>query len=235
MSSIMNYDSDEEDDYEYPESEDSYSKESDTNYDIIEDFEENDVQPVYFNFVHDILFTLYNDYILPWSVNKSNNIEMIINMSGLHNFIQLYSKNVKSENLMVVFHGSSQKALESIKESMFIVPDGENVKVKNGSAYGLGVYSSTLTSVACNYSTCGKIIVCLLAPGKINKKPPYVNSKKYDTNYCTMNQYICTFDSKRICPLFIVDKSNLNKIDEYSSIIRGFIENVFELTSERNF
>ena len=187
------------------------------------------------SFINDILFTLYNDFILPWSIDESNNLDIVTNLSGLLNFIENYSKNNKNSKLKIVYHGTTTEAIESIRETMFIVPDNKRVKIRNGKEYGKGIYCSPSIKVANGYSTNNKLIVCLLAPGRVNKKYPYINSDEYDTNYCQTTEIVCTFDSKNICPLFIVNKNEVDKIKNYTEIISGFITNVFELTSERQF
>jgi hypothetical protein len=229
------YENDSNDEYSYYDSDEENEVEESEKQLIIDDTIETDIEP--YNFVNDLLFTLYNDFILPWSLDESNGIDVVINMSGLLNFIELYSKSFDLEELMITYHGTTNESIEKIKETMFIVPDGNNVKIRNGSLYGLGVYSSPLINVASGYTTNNKIIVCLLAPGNINYQGPWKNkhNEGFNTNYCKSTEIICTFDSKRVCPLFIIDKKNINKITSYCDIIKGFIKNVFQLTSERHF
>ena len=232
FSTNENYVSDDEDEYEYYDSDEEYS--SSGSEDQVKDENQITSNPQN-SFVNDILFTLYNDYIMDWNNDQSKNLDVVTNLTGLLNFIETYSKNKQDNGIKIVYHGTTEHAISCIRETMFIVPNGKDVKVRNGSVYGNGVYCSESIEVAKGYSTNNKLIVCLLAPGKINTKSPFINSDKYDTNYCEYSKIICTFDSKNICPLFIIDKFEVEKISDYTEIIKGFIENVFELTSERQF
>lgn len=124
---------------------------------------------------------------------------------------------------IVTFHGTSLDAANSILKDGYIIPglsNDKSVKVKNGSVYGIGVYSSPFFDKAMYYTRVNNGHVYMLinmvfvgkstmiAPSKHNiifKKP--INGV-YDDGFHTrivfgLDQIICA-DSNRVVPIALL-------------------------------
>lgn len=78
---------------------------------------------------------------------------------------------------IITFHGTSEVAVNSIVEKGYIVPGKNGVKVKNGSMYGNGVYTSPFFDKAMYYTLPDKIsyvyvLVNILLLGKLKMVAP---------------------------------------------------------------
>lgn len=81
---------------------------------------------------------------------------------------------------IIAFHGSTKDAVDSILKTGYCIPkiDGNNVAVRHGSMYGLGVYTSPFFDKAISYShVCNKdkymyLIVNIVFLGKVKLIPP---------------------------------------------------------------
>ena len=81
---------------------------------------------------------------------------------------------------VIAFHGSTKDAVDSILKTGYSIPkiDNKNIRVRNGSMYGLGVYTSPFFDKAISYSpVCPndkymRLIVNIVFLGKMKLIPP---------------------------------------------------------------
>jgi len=69
------------------------------------------------------------------------------------------------EKFDITFHGTSRTNYDSIFHKGLCVPLTNGVTVKNGSAHGVGIYSSTAASYASGYSNVTALLVCAHCSG----------------------------------------------------------------------
>eukprot|EP00933_Yihiella_yeosuensis_P059566 TRINITY_DN609_c0_g1_i1.p1 TRINITY_DN609_c0_g1~~TRINITY_DN609_c0_g1_i1.p1 ORF type:complete len:493 (-),score=87.28 TRINITY_DN609_c0_g1_i1:460-1872(-) len=96
--------------------------------------------------------------------------------------------------LRPVWHGTSESNLSSIYERGLLIPGQDNtLRVVNGSAYGLGIYTATANDpqVSINYCRGGrKLLLCGLLDADCEKQVKKVGS------------FVVIFNAKRVAPLY---------------------------------
>ena len=103
----------------------------------------------------------------------------------------------------LVFHGTAAKNTLSIINNGLVVPGTHGVKVRNGSAYGNGVYCSPNVNTASWYATTmGVLFACLALPGHT------VCNGRLDDSHNSKVDSVCAGDiwvmrkAAQILPLF---------------------------------
>jgi hypothetical protein len=93
---------------------------------------------------------------------------------------------------ITVYHGTTANAITPIRASGLLVPgQGTGVKVVNGSAYGIGIYTATDPSTPLGYTRGGnQLFVCAGNPAKEDK---------------VASSFRVFFSSARVVPLLLID------------------------------
>jgi hypothetical protein len=95
----------------------------------------------------------------------------------------------------ILFHGTRSVNICSILETSLLVPgNGNNVRVLNGSAYGVGIYTARTPQISTGYTQgCQKMFVCLGAIG-----PKIQTARQH-------GDIIVFFDERLVVPLYVVE------------------------------
>lgn len=107
---------------------------------------------------------------------------------------EVFRKECQGDPLRAAFHGTDSKNLGSIYEHGLVIPgEGNSVRVQNGSAHGLGVYTAVVENphLSWSYARGEKpMLVCGVLDSTCEQTVKHTGSA------------MVIFDSRRVAPLF---------------------------------
>ena len=96
----------------------------------------------------------------------------------------------------LVYHGTRRSNIASICKRGLLLPGHEGVKVVNGSAHGVGIYTARHLGLPMRYSSdCNMLLVCL---GLIGPKDSPTATKE-------VGDVLVFFDEKLVVPIYVVE------------------------------
>jgi len=98
--------------------------------------------------------------------NKSFLIKLILNVKVLQKFMS--DKNASNKKWEFVYHGTESQNNEGIIKNGLIIGGTKGVRIRNGSAYGRGIYCSPNCQTAKSYEK-GSMFVCIVRDVQIKK------------------------------------------------------------------
>lgn len=144
--------------------------------------------------------------------------------------------------LRPAFHGTAAKNISSILKRGLLIPGEQNdVKVANGSAHGLGIYTGMLGQDGANlsygFSKGGPMLVCVVLDDA-KPVPQYtvgIQNVTAESNIIRhVGSAIISFDSRRVVPLFIASPGNPWPVKNNSSPLQKLRE-VFSFNFTKHY
>lgn len=123
-------------------------------------------------------------------------------------FLNLYSGTKGHEKLLPAFHGTKESNHKSIFANGLLIPGRNNeLKVANGSAHGLGIYTASVENawLSCGFCSAPRMLICGVLD---NSKPvPSRLVGRFSMNRASeqvqhVGDAIVVFDDRRVMPLF---------------------------------
>lgn len=130
-------------------------------------------------------------------------------------FLNLYTNTKGQEQLLPAFHGTKASNHPSIFAKGLLIPGHENeLKVVNGSAHGLGIYTASVGSAWLSRTFCSE--PCMLVCAVLDNSMP-VSSRtvgRFEMRQASeqvrhVGDAIVVFDHRRVMPLFEARGSRL--------------------------
>lgn len=124
-------------------------------------------------------------------------------------FMEAFAANRGFDRLVPAFHGTNAGLHESIFQRGLLIPGaGNDLRVRNGSAHGLGIYTATVSSPWLSRGFCSapRMLICGVLDDARAMRDPYrlgslVVSRESET-VRHVGHAIVVFDSCRVAPLF---------------------------------
>eukprot|EP01064_Diplonema_japonicum_P028861 TRINITY_DN4534_c0_g2_i1.p1 TRINITY_DN4534_c0_g2~~TRINITY_DN4534_c0_g2_i1.p1 ORF type:complete len:230 (+),score=43.59 TRINITY_DN4534_c0_g2_i1:262-951(+) len=106
-----------------------------------------------------------------------------------------FASKISTENVPVqLFHGTKGMFIDKIIEGGLKIPGRSGVRVVNGSAYGVGIYTGVTPSMSHYYASCtGYMFVCA-----------GIVSGEYQTSVKRPGNMVVFFDDTLVLPCFLV-------------------------------
>lgn len=143
------------------------------------------------NFYPDIMATVRGKF-------KQDNLD-IIRFASVQNaaltkrFLAQYANKAADHCPAVLFHGTRKVNMSSICRNGLVVPGTNGVRVLNGSAYGVGIYTAKNPGYSTSYTDTSFMFVCLGLVG------PQFTKVKDVSNICVF------FDASLVVPMWLVE------------------------------
>jgi hypothetical protein len=114
------------------------------------------------------------------------------NKSLTDRFVRAWAQRSKDHCPAILFHGTRSTNIRSICHSGLMVPGRSGVKVLNGSAYGVGIYTAKNPGYSTSYTNCDLMFVCLGLVG------PQIKTLKDVGQICVF------FEEQLVVPMWVV-------------------------------
>lgn len=120
-----------------------------------------------------------------------------------------FKQQIGHPDCRIVYHWTNQRNFDAIEENGLLIPDGRRLQVANGSAHGLGIYSSEDPN---QYSRFGQgaehVFACISVLGKSSSRHGRERAHA-DFDATVTGSIIVFYDEAQICPVFLLRPNDI--------------------------